>query len=474
MMCPVCKRDLAPTLSICLTCGAMIHDTVREELETKISKAAPARPTLTNRPLVTPKPVAPPVAPPAMNAAAPIDTPKLQAPKFEAPKIEAPKVETPKIEPPKVATPQPLPTPPAKPIATRFETGNLGGKKTSPTLVEFQTKKATVPEWRLQLQNSVRQKAGSNRRGEAVRDEQQTTQPRSTSGANALKVEYVEDEQPQHQNPRVANALKRIEESRRIFSNQPVAEQRVNIGGKQPATRNYPFNVVARSSEPPKPRAGQKATVNASPKPMLVSSLKIEKKKYDTNKLPPLAKPARHIEAPLLDELPTLEDAEAARERWETLNVDQAVVENVEPNVDPDEIEDLAPFSMRFAASVFDLIVGVFATFILLSPFILSGGDWLTVSGGLAVLASVAIVMFLYLTISIAFVGRSLGMKLFSLELVDIEENAYPTLHQAAVSSAVYLLSLALGGLGFLTVFFNEERRAAHDILSGTILVREY
>src|SRR5215204_6345546 len=38
MMCPVCKRDLAPTLSICLTCGAMIHDTVREELETKISR----------------------------------------------------------------------------------------------------------------------------------------------------------------------------------------------------------------------------------------------------------------------------------------------------------------------------------------------------------------------------------------------------------------------------------------------------
>ena len=38
MNCPVCKRELAPTLSICLTCGAMMHDTVREELETKIVK----------------------------------------------------------------------------------------------------------------------------------------------------------------------------------------------------------------------------------------------------------------------------------------------------------------------------------------------------------------------------------------------------------------------------------------------------
>jgi uncharacterized RDD family membrane protein YckC len=104
----------------------------------------------------------------------------------------------------------------------------------------------------------------------------------------------------------------------------------------------------------------------------------------------------------------------------------------------------------------------------------LSGGTWMSVPGILAIAAAVAIVMFLYLTISIAFVGRTFGMRLFSLELVDVEENAYPTLHQAAVSSAVYLLSLALAGIGFLPVFFNEERRATHDILSGTILLREY
>src|SRR6476619_2569226 len=36
MNCPVCKRELAPTLSICFACGAMVNDTVREELETKI------------------------------------------------------------------------------------------------------------------------------------------------------------------------------------------------------------------------------------------------------------------------------------------------------------------------------------------------------------------------------------------------------------------------------------------------------
>jgi uncharacterized RDD family membrane protein YckC len=58
--------------------------------------------------------------------------------------------------------------------------------------------------------------------------------------------------------------------------------------------------------------------------------------------------------------------------------------------------------------------------------------------------------------------------------LVDAIENEYPTLKQAAVNSSVFLLSLAVCGAGFLTTFFNEERRALHDLLSGTILVREF
>jgi uncharacterized RDD family membrane protein YckC len=78
------------------------------------------------------------------------------------------------------------------------------------------------------------------------------------------------------------------------------------------------------------------------------------------------------------------------------------------------------------------------------------------------------------MTTAVGLFGKTFGMKLFSLELIDIEENDYPTFHQAAVSSSVYLLSLALGGTGFLTVPFTTDGRAVHDIVSGTIIVREY
>ena len=90
-----------------------------------------------------------------------------------------------------------------------------------------------------------------------------------------------------------------------------------------------------------------------------------------------------------------------------------------------------------------------------------------------AIAAAFGIVMFTYMTVGVGLRGRTIGMKIFSLEVIDIEANEYPSYHQAAVRSAVFLLSLPLLGIGFLAAFFNEERRAAHDLVSGTILVRE-
>jgi uncharacterized RDD family membrane protein YckC len=129
---------------------------------------------------------------------------------------------------------------------------------------------------------------------------------------------------------------------------------------------------------------------------------------------------------------------------------------------------------MRFGAAVFDLIIGGFAAAIILSPFLVSSASLASLSGFLAIGGAILVVMFIYQTATMAFIGRTFGMKLFSLEIIDAEMNELPTLHQSAVNSAVYLLSLLLLGIGFLPAFFNEERRTLHDMLSGTLLIREY
>ncbi len=282
-------------------------------------------------------------------------------------------------------------------------------------------------------------------------------------------------------NSKVANALKRIEESRRAFL--PEEKKKAETAAPARTAKNFPFNVVSRSDElPPRPAGPFTETPATTVRPKLVSSLRIEKRGVDTNKLVPIPEAARMAssfegveEAPPKPKQPLKEDWSKRIEIKET----KTEAEAIEPEtpfveeVETDDIDDLAPVAMRFNAGLFDMIIGGFATLILLSPFLFASEGWISFSGFFAFTAVLSIVMFAYLTTSISYFGQTFGMRIFSLELVDIEQSEYPTLHQAAVSSSVYLLSLAFGGLGFVPIFFNEERRAAHDLVSGTILIRE-
>ena len=435
MMCPVCKRDLAPTLSICLTCGAMMNDTVREDLQSKLSPAS------------------------------------------EPAKLELGRNTSVNREP------SPAHIPAVKRAPVRFDTSDLAIKKTSPTLAEFRTKSATLPDWRLQIQNSVRQRNGRSRVEESQADAVAPQAKLHTSGANALKAEYIEEPAPpEPMNLKVANALKRIEESRRAFLPEENKKVGTDAASKPAVGKTFPFNVVSRSADlPDKPEgAGEPAAMVSRPK--LVSSLRIEKKDFDTNKLVPIpeaAKLASSFESmdevvdkprqPLKQDWSKRIEIKETKPEAEAIETELPVIEEIEA----DEIDDLAPIAMRFNAGLFDLIIGGFATLVLLSPFLFASEGWISLSGFFAFAAVLSVVMFVYLTASISYIGRSFGMKLFSLELVAADGSEYPTLHQAAVNSSVYLLSLAFGGLGFIPMFLNEEKRAAHDLASGTILIRE-
>ena len=444
MMCPVCKRDLAPTLSICFTCGAMVNDSVREELETKIGRASG---NLERSPAM-------------VATLAKID--KLAEPMPVKMEIKA----TP--DPPATRTP-------------RGETTEFGRKKTSPTLVGFQPKTSSVPDWRLQLQNSIRQrKTDVVPSAPAIAKAAPAQQKRSATPAP--KHERAEEPVASHDNPRVAAALQRIENSRRRFLDDP-APAAVVESDNRVAERSYPFNVVSRGSDITPSQSAAQATVNTLPKPRLVTSAKAEKRRYITNKLPPLPEAlppvkATHIEdseiideikIPLTEPVPVI--AETKPEPKKLAMIDDLADEyGVNGN---DEDDDLAAIPSRFLAGLFDTIIGGFATGIILSPFLLSGSEWMTVSGVMTLMGGFGVLMFIYMTVAIGLRGRTVGMRLFGLEVVDAEENEYPTMHQAAVSSAVYLLSIPMLGLGFLPLLFNEERRAAHDLISGTVLVRE-
>ena len=416
----------------------MVGDSVREELQTKIG----------------------------------VSSPRIESERLE---ISSVAESTEPVPPPPPVMSAPVkreiarPTPPMK-----RATNPLNGPKTSPTLVEFQTKNATVPDWRLQLQNSVRQRKSGAINTNAVSDP--THSRLVTNGANALKAEIIEEIKPEplkHANPKIAKALQRIDESRKTFlPEKPKAKPRASA----PATRNYPFNVVEKTHAVPARRSAEpKPIMSEPPKPTLVPTFKIEKKKFDTNKLPPIAEePIKKVT--VSDPLPSDDTPKAPIEPSRPEISIHATMPEVDSLAlsDSDEIEDLAPISMRFNAALFDLIIGAFGSFALLSPVILIGGDWFSVSGLAAFFGVWATAVFIYMTLAIGMYGKTLGMRMFGLELIDAEENDYPTFHQAAVRSAVFLLALLFLGAGFLPMIFNEEQRAAHDIAAGTIIVTEF
>ncbi len=357
-------------------------------------------------------------------------------------------------------------------VEPTLPTSEIAAKHTSPTLIDFQHRNETFPEWRLKLQNAVRQRQSHEQTDTIISDMPPVRQTRlATSGANALKAEIIEETAPvvaPHKNPTLNSALERIEKSRQQF----LAEEKPEAApiSPAPATRkNYPFHIAAKLPEVALKPAVVPATVNQPIKPKLAPSLRLDSEPLNTNKLPPLptavkSSPgfAQRLMNSFVGETKTEEKAVKPIE----------ISENIEPQIE--EIDDCAPFSMRFNAGLFDLIIGSFATLILLSPFILTGENWLSFGGFFTFLAVCAVIMFGYMTIAVGYFGKTIGMRLFSLELIDIEGEEYPTMHQAAVSSAVYLLSLALGGIGFLTIPFNEEKRAAHDLISKTIVVKEF
>jgi uncharacterized RDD family membrane protein YckC len=432
----------------------MMNDSVREELQTKIGSPA--------RPAAIPKRPAPAV--PQRQHDVMVKTERPAQPRQHP------------IEQVKIERPQPNLLPPAKLI-----TSELSSHKTSPTLVGFQTKNATLPDWRLQLQNSVRGRKGPAPDGSLPSSPGTYNKQLVTKGANALKPEYIEDPvtetKPEHKDPRVANALKRIADSRKTFlAESPACESPAAAKAPQ---KNFPFNVIAPRMEPA-PHTETRARVNTPPKPRLVTA---ERKKYDTNKLPPLMEPEPETISSLEMSVPAVPEAFIPEEipaapiarRVVKAEIYEEPLDTFEEEViDDQDFDDLAPFSMRFNAGVFDLIIGAFASLILLSPLAFFSQNWLSPAGAITFAATCAIVMFIYLTICLGLFGKTVGMRMFSLELVDADENDYPTFHQAAVSSAAYLLSLPLLGIGFVTVLFNEEKRAAHDLLSGTIVVTEF
>ena len=134
-----------------------------------------------------------------------------------------------------------------------------------------------------------------------------------------------------------------------------------------------------------------------------------------------------------------------------------------------------APFSLRCGALLIDytLVVGLVALSTLLARLLGEGArdtSEAALTFGLVAAAAVAALNFLVLPV---FTGRTLGKWATGLR-VECRDGDPVTFPRALVRHTVgYLLSLLTLGFGFLVAAFSRDGRALHDLLAGTVVVRE-
>jgi uncharacterized RDD family membrane protein YckC len=402
-------------------------------------------------------------------------------------------------------------------------TTEIRSKNTCNTLLDFPGKKPELPEWRLELQSRL--KEIKDQRGQAAAanspvNSEAIVAKKHAIGGTGLAMALLQEPQVQGHPPTVAplieKALRRIEESRQKYEPQYEPQEQAPVRTYQPRqTPSYtpvptaptrPASLYRREptfaegllnpvtptdddtgeirpfifseNETVEDRLSQ---IGRNHREKLARAAEIKNdllasgEKFDTNRLRKFQATVSYPEGDETVTTPVKYRTETAAPKFMPPREEEAQPEPPTPvvNFEEDEAEEIAPFAFRFNAGLFDFIISGFLSLLILSPFVMLGGNWFTVEGAFAFLVTCSIVMFLYITAAVGLIGRTLGMGLFSLEMIDAEDSDYPTFNQAAVSSCVYLLTLALGGIGFAAIFWNRDRRAVHDLISGTMVVRE-
>ena len=133
-----------------------------------------------------------------------------------------------------------------------------------------------------------------------------------------------------------------------------------------------------------------------------------------------------------------------------------------------------APVGWRLLALVYDLFPVLALAFAGSAVMLLLRGGTPVPPGSWASWGELALVWAVtgvYAVVSWRRGGQTLGMRPWRLKVLRADGQPAGT-KALLLRFAVATLSLAAGGLGFLWTFVDRERRAWHDLASGTVLVR--
>ncbi|HLL77796.1 MAG TPA: RDD family protein [Pyrinomonadaceae bacterium] len=359
------------------------------------------------------------------------------------------------------------------------------------TLIEFPVAgRGPRPQWRKELSERVREiqqrKAleAAREAGEVVTSASVSMPTEADGAATAPQLGLVPTPETPEVNPIVARALEKIERARRASAMTTTARPAARNGATHAAAAARVAEERRATAEPATPPARNEAAAPPRESAEAATAVVVEaqpaeetaepSRTHNLVVVPPPAPPPTETDAAINEALNRPRPRRHIPEVADDALLLRREAEYTPAVPDPaSSLSERAPAARRFVAAVIDLLVVAFAS----SPFAavieLTSGDWqdYRVAGCLA--GIVLTIMFIYQTVSVAFSGRTWGMRLTSLRAADARTGLIPTAGQCARRALFYMLSLATLGLGLLLALFDREGRAAHDHLSRTVVVTE-
>ncbi len=338
--------------------------------------------------------------------------------------------------------------------ASHPESDSVGASR----LIEFPGTTRSLPEWRKQVSQRVREV--QERKAREAAEELAAAQEAGVVSCElpSGQLELVPDLEQPVLNPIVSKALERIDRARRTESFAP------SYGRATAAAPALAAEIDDLRPEEQFERfiAQSKPKLTVVTPPANVSSTAAPE---ETLIITPEPEPAAASSTTPMDRKPVrlISENDPALSYLDTcLSV---------PALAADTRNDLPALSRRFIAGVLDLIFMALMVSPAAAALYYTVGNWS--AGEIELLSGIAVAtMFVYMTISIALTGRTLAMRMLSLKTIDLRTGLIPTGGQAIGRAFGFVFSFAILGLGQAYALIDPDRRTIYDRLSNTIVVR--
>ena len=327
-------------------------------------------------------------------------------------------------------------------------------------LIEFPgISRSSIPQWRKDLSERVREVHEKRAREAALEGAEDQSREHGQAASVAPQLELLPHADAAPLNPIVTAALRRLERAHH-------AAQGVNRSSSSPGTTAlaYADDSVYRAEAMPELEIAEvEAFGSLDPQP------------FDGL---PETEPAPSEKVHNLVVVPavTRNDTQRTKPKPRRLIVENDPALNYLDSIPTSVRVEVvkyhhAPAFARLLGAVVDLVVVA----VLCAPFaavvVLTNGNWRDLKVAVTGAAVFSVMSFFYFTISTALTGRTLGMRLLSLRIVDARTGLIPTGKQSAGRALVFLGTILTLGLASLYVLIDRDKQTAHDRLARTTVI---